>query len=140
MTRTAHLLALADAATPGPWEWINPDDDSPWDGSGYASLRTVKHYGEDKTEVRDGLHYTTFSLPKFLVEAEQIESVDDAAFIAAANPETIKQMCLREQKLVKSTIMLKDALSAIARGCNSSDPASIIARDALEAFNKWEGE
>ena len=92
MTRTEELLALADKATPGPWEWINPMDDSPWDGSGYASLRTVKHYGEDKTEIRDGLRYTSFSLPKFLVEAEEITSTDDATFISACNPETIKQL------------------------------------------------
>lgn len=126
MTRTEELLALAEAATPGPWEWINPEDDSPWDGSGYASLRTVKHYGENKTEVRDGLHYTTFSLPKFLVEAEQIESVDDAAFIAAANPETIKQLVELVRLQHETLLELEPYI-----------PANV---SAIEAFNKWEGE
>ncbi len=87
-----ELKDAAEAATPGPWEWINPEDDSPWDGRGYASLRTVKHYGEDKTEVRNGLHYTSFSLPKFLVEAEEITHISDATFIAIANPTTILKL------------------------------------------------
>jgi len=104
MTKTQQLLALCEAATPGPWEWINPEDDSPWSGSGYASLRTVKRYGEDKTEVRNGLHYTSFSLPKFLIEAEDISSTYDAAFITACNPAEIKRM-------VEVMLMMREALS-----------------------------
>ncbi len=87
-----RLEELAKAATPGPWEWINPTDDSEWSGSGYASLRTVEVYGEDKTEVRNGLHYTSFALPKFVCEAEEIGRVEDANYIAEANPANIQAL------------------------------------------------
>ena len=89
----------------------------------------------EASENDDGLWYSGESLS--MLSDEFIDEVD-APFISACDPETIKQMCLREQKLVESTIMLKDALSFIAKGCNRGDPASIIARDALEAFNKFE--
>jgi hypothetical protein len=88
-----ELEKLAKAATPGPWIWVNPEDDSDYEGSGYASLRTVSVYGENKTEVINGLHYSSFALPKFICDAEEI-GMADAEFIAAANPDTIKQLCL----------------------------------------------
>ena len=116
MTKTIQLLALAEAATPGPWKIAKPR-------KSYSSGKML--YSVDGPAcVSD---YEDWGFTKA-----------PAKYIAAANPETIKQMCLREQKLVESTAMLKDALFVIARGCNSRDPASIIARDALEAFNNFE--
>ena len=76
MTDTQH--------TPGPWEWVNPEDDTPWISPGNASLRTVKHYGEDKTEIRDGKRYTSFSLPKFIIDHQHLENEANARLIAAA--------------------------------------------------------
>ena len=128
MIKTAQLLALAEAATPGPWNTDSKDHDYP-----HQDIRI--RYGEGRIKRT----ICTVWIDDACYD-ENPQQERNARFIAAANPETIKQMCLREQKLVKSNIMLKDALSAIARGCNSSDPASIIARDALEAFNKWEGK
>ena len=77
--------------TPGPWHWVDPETDEPKAG-GYASLRTVEEFGENKTEVRDGKSYTSFALPKWVLDAEEV-SPEDARLIAAA-PDLL--MCLKE--------------------------------------------
>ena len=75
--------------TPGPWEWVDGTTDEPFkfggQNLGYPSLRTVKHYGKDKTVVRDGKSYTSFSLPIFVLDAQAApENAADARLISAA--------------------------------------------------------
>ena len=72
--------------TPGPWHWVNPDNDSVWDGkTDTASLRTIKEYGKNETKVINGDSYTSFALPKFVLDyVEGIENIADARLIAAA--------------------------------------------------------
>jgi hypothetical protein len=74
--------------TPGPWHWIDGDTDQPYvfgaQNVGRPSLRTVKEYGENKTDIIDGKHYTSFVLPKWVLDAEYVENPADAALIAAA--------------------------------------------------------
>lgn len=109
MSKTAQLLALADAA--------------------------IDEYNKD-----DGTWYTTCSL-SFL--SHRFIDGADGKFIAAANPETIKQMCLREQELEKLVQLhaglVKRYRKETPLGCQ---PYMIAekADEALEAFNKWEGK
>ena len=62
--------------TAGPWNWVDSEDDEALDLSDgmdpewRMSLRTVEHFGEDKTTVIEGKSYTSFSLPKFIFDAE----------------------------------------------------------------------
>ena len=72
--------------TPGPWHWVNPETDEPAmpsANSGYGSLRTVEEFGENKREEKDGKFYTSFRLPKFILNTEEIYD-EDARLIAAA--------------------------------------------------------
>lgn len=79
--------------TPGPWHWVFPDNDEPWNFSidhqrAAPSLRTVEERGEDKTVERDGKRYTSFRLPAFILTIEEIRegwsrgNPDDAEAIA----------------------------------------------------------
>ena len=80
--------------TPGPWHWVDSDDDEPLDMTGTddfgaASLRSVKAYGEsmitgaeieeDITEIVDGKSYTSFALPKFIANVEELEGGEEMA-------------------------------------------------------------
>jgi hypothetical protein len=80
--------------TPGPWHWVDSDDDEPLDmtGTDYhgaASLRSIKKYGkstiagaaieEDVTEVVDGKSYTSFAVPKFIANVEGLEEGEEMA-------------------------------------------------------------
>ncbi|MGL5219598.1 MAG: hypothetical protein ACRC8G_08990 [Plesiomonas shigelloides] len=86
----------------GPWHWINSETDEPydfyskWNGRGYPSLRTVKEYGENKTEVRNGQHYSTCALPKFILDAEPFcmdPEVNEAnARLIASAPELLSAL------------------------------------------------
>ena len=92
MSRTKELLALAEAAAPGPWR-------------------------------ADGEHgYIDCVCTKTFCIASDIEK-EDAAFIAAANPETIKQ-------LVELCRLQHDALT---------DDSLVKINNAIAAFNKFEG-
>ncbi len=99
MTRTEELLALAEAATPGPW------------------------HADGEHEAHDCVCTKTFCVVSD-------GTAKDVEFIAAANPETIKQMCLREQKLVELVRLQHDALEEF-RSMSACD-------EAIEAFNTWE--
>ena len=112
MSKTAQLLALAEAATPGPW-W--KEDGAP--RCVYAKVKGGRPNGEGLLTVA---YYGTV----------RPNDVPDAAFIAAANPETIKQ-------LVEQMNVLVAALSAIRTARDDMEMWG-IANDTLEAFNKWE--
>jgi hypothetical protein len=95
--------------TQGPWHWVDPENDLEWDGKSgmvYASLRTVKEFGENRTDVIDGKHYTHFSLPKFILGyCESIEGTDESAANArliAAAPELLEALILLEREMVES--------------------------------------
>jgi hypothetical protein len=87
------LEALATAATPGPWHWVNPTTDAPRGlGEWRSSLRTVEKFPTQSVG----------PLPKFIVEADEIcdWNMDaNASFIAAANPETILTLTAELRKL-----------------------------------------
>jgi hypothetical protein len=78
------LKEVAAAATPGPWNWVNPETDKPRQpGEWRSSLRTVAHNRE---------YPTGRPLPDFIMEADEIcdENMEaNAAFIEAANPAAV---------------------------------------------------
>lgn len=131
MSKTAQLLALAEVATPGPW--------IAKDVSGAGLEIHMKHprypdktwpaFGTGAAYIKRGLvAYETWV--QFPTEELNVAQARNAAFIAAANPETIKQMCLREQKLVELVRLQHDALEEF-RSMSACD-------EAIEAFNTWE--
>ncbi len=82
----SELRAMLAEAAETPWHWVNPETDEPREPGEYrSSLRTVAHFGEAKTEPRDGKHYTSFSLPKFILDAEDLEDAHAALIVAAVN-------------------------------------------------------
>ena len=92
-----------------------------------AQLLALADAAIDECNKDDSTWYTTFSL-SFL--SHRFIDGADGKFIAAANPETIKQMCLREQKLVELVRLQHDALEEF-RSMSACD-------EAIEAFNTWE--
>lgn len=88
-----EIERVAKAATPGPWQWINPENDRPrQSGEWRSSLRTVEEFPT----------ISVGSLPKFIVEADEIygENMDaNAAFIAAANPTTVLSLIAEVKRL-----------------------------------------
>lgn len=81
------IKAAAEAATPGPWHWINSINDKPRQPGEYqSSLRTVEQFPSFISEA-----YPDHTLPKFILEAEDIEDAN-ADFIAAANPDTVLRL------------------------------------------------
>lgn len=75
--------------TPGPWHWVDSVDDKPYvfggSNNGWPSLRTVDVFGENKTVNNDGKSYTSFALPKFILDVDgQMANEADARLIAAA--------------------------------------------------------
>lgn len=99
--------------TPGPWEWFNNQTDKPFDfKAGYdgsnPSLRTVKEFGENKTEIRDGKSYTSWALPKFIIDAE----CPDTDAESVANFELVKLA----PELFDACKAACDALEVLRRG------------------------
>jgi hypothetical protein len=111
----AELKRLAEAATKGPWHWVNPENDAPRATGEYrASLRTVWE--------RPALG-GAYSLPEFILDAEEIRDGEhmeaNAGFIAAANPSAVldlladvehaeTQACGAGENHVKALEMLSD--------------------------------
>lgn len=70
--------------TPGPWQWVNPITDEPWDSveePDFLSLRTVEEFWDGR-----------YKLPKFVLGAEEFRGdtteTDHAnAHLIAAAPE-----------------------------------------------------
>lgn len=91
----AELKRLAEAATPGPWAWVNSDNDESWSGGFLrgASLRAVAQFGVNETKIVDGKSYTTWALPKFIIDSEciggDVESDATAEYLARFDPTTI---------------------------------------------------
>ncbi len=89
------LKAVALAATPGPWHWVNPENDKPRrPGEWRASLRTIEEFPTRSVG----------PLPHFILAAEEISSSDDkmeenAAFIAAANPAAVLELIAEVERL-----------------------------------------
>ena len=105
MTRTEELLALAEAATPGPWRKT-------------CHGVVVADKGTGNTD--DDYIVMWDDTPK------HVET--DATFIAAANPETIRQ-------LVELVLLQHEALTMhCAPYLNHNGQYD----ETIEAFNKWE--
>ena len=105
MTRTEELLALAEKATPGPW-WKGKCEPTA-DGHALAWI---------------GIHFVDCEGG----QSNYKEQADDAAFIAAANPETIKQ-------LVELCRLQNEALKRV------KNVKFHQIEEAIAAFNKFEG-
>jgi hypothetical protein len=105
MTRTEELLALAANATSGPWD-TNPADAL----SSELEVTASNHY----ISICDAAPY-------------------DALFIAAANPETIKQLIELVRLQHKALEFASDFIPT--SGCKIGDCEVC---KALDAFNKWD--
>ena len=126
-----QIAALRDGTegvTLGPWHWVNPDNDEPWDGEAYAnpaSLRTVAEFAERK----DGTPYNGMTLPRFVLEAEELHegNAADAAHIARCDPDTIRA-------LATEVLESREALAAKDREIERLTSA----RDAaIVALGEW---
>lgn len=119
MTRTEELLALAKAATPGPWIEAG-------DGGG-------DNLGADGKPIKyDSVFYDR---PDDLDDYDSVcrdTTHEDSMFIAAANPETIKQ-------LVELCRLQHEALKWAAEVDSAYDgePADELT-EAIAAFNRFE--
>lgn len=113
MTRTEELLALAEKATSGPWKWVGDTLESESLDADYATVLAVEQLPR-------------YAYPELQSGELVIENDADRDFIAACDPETIKQ-------LVELCRLQHGALKMYAeRGY--CDPYPSIA-----AFNKFEG-
>ena len=115
MTRTEELLALAAAATPGPWE------------SGEFS---TEHW--EKTNHK---HFVMSNLRR-VAAIEGLGYQSDAAFIAAANPEIIKQLI--ELVRLQHEALITCDVDDVKYPDDTQFYDNHKVEKAIEAFNKWE--
>lgn len=97
---TNELRKLLDEATKGPWVWKDAVTDELWDGDEYlerASLRTVERFP-----------HSFGTLPKFILDAEQIGGADAANAHLIAMAPVLARRVIAAEKLVKA---LREALS-----------------------------
>lgn len=84
-----QIKAAARAATPGPWHWVNPENDQPRrPGEWRASLRTIEKFPTQSVG----------PLPEFIVEADEICDKNmeaNAAFIETMDPTTVLELVER---------------------------------------------
>ncbi len=131
----ASRATKLSAHTPGPWQWVDPDSDTVWEGGclRYASLRTVEEFGVNETKVIDGKSYTSFALPKFITEAENIggDEVDEAnARLIAAAPELLDAL-VAAMKFIDSHVADPDITQEMEDAyhrLSSLGPRAIIAK------------
>ncbi len=96
--------------TPTPWHWVNPETDEPRKrGESRCSLRSTQEFGKNETIIKDGKSYTSFSLPIFLCEAEDI-SDEDAEFIVKA----VNSYAAHQEEIAKYKETIKELLFALA--------------------------
>lgn len=115
MTRTEELLALAEAAEAGPWKII-----------------------EDSLRGKDEAWCYWHRVGPFDLMGK--EANDNDKFISAANPETIKQLCLRQQKLEALVRLQHKAIleyNKYTRGVMIPQ-TRFQGQEAIAAFNKFE--
>lgn len=111
----AELESLAEKATPGPWTW---------DGYRMSAQPNLKKrvYNPTVISVEDGVTYSEYTQGS----AELVISEDDAAYIAAANPQRILTL-LREKRAlveaVKAAQEMHEKLSEAAStaSCDTQD-------------------
>lgn len=111
----AELRAAAEAATPGPWRSAAQPESTRFDA--------VYSEGGGKVAYCQAL----FGRPH--VPTEQTEH--NAAFIALANPETVKTILSKRDALAERVRVLEGALMAVRE---------IIAEGAPTGFNPMEGD
>ena len=128
MTKTQQLLALCEAATPGPWHHVQAFQT-------VGKLRTI--HGAVPAQRVDFVSTEKEPVHKrVIIPMETREShttSNDMAFIAAANPETIKQLVelcrLQHEAITKCTEW------GLHYGRHCEQPME----EAIAAFNKFEG-
>ena len=113
MTRTEELLALAAAATPGQWAANTSDEDEP-------IVYVDNQY----------ICQTIYDHQSYTYRENPAGHLHDARFIAAANPETIRQLV--------ELVRLQHFLILGYAGYNTRE--EIRRQSVIEAFNKWEGK
>lgn len=92
-----RIKGIAKAATPGPWRWVNPENDTPRKpGEFCSSLRTIAEFPTRSV----GL------LPKFIVEAAEI--CDDnmeanATFMEKISPDVVLELIARLERAEEAT-------------------------------------
>lgn len=109
--KLAELKKLAEAATPGPWEW-----------------RPYTEYGERRSAVT----YKRGS--KIVSDSWGYEADKNAAFIAAANPATIKALIELAEQMQEALVECQN----IAIDRNFATDKADKALAAYERFNKGE--
>lgn len=115
----AAIEARANAATAGPWHWVDPETDQPLELTALceaASLRTVEKYPT----------ISVGPLPKFIVDTQELNEVADALFIANARTDV--------PALVAEVRRLREAAGRVIRSDTDRDQAAAIVtlRLALE--------
>lgn len=133
MTPDAELESLAEKATPGPWTW---------DGYRMSAQPNLKKrvYNPTVISVEDGVTYSEYTQGS----AELVISEDDAAYIAAANPQRILTLLREKRALVEALREISKGAGAFNRdplihASNCIDEMKATARAALAQAGDGEG-